>query len=95
MELNTQTQPTNGNGNGHLLITRKSRSIKTDSVHNGHISIFDPNKDMLKLPKTRKVSLPNGQVRFGRSEACYLPGSRESCLVKEEDREAEDKAVTE
>ena len=31
MELNLETQKTNGNGNGHLL-TEKSRSIKTDSL---------------------------------------------------------------
>ena len=28
---------------------------------------------MLKLPKTKKVSLPNGQVRFDKTEADYLP----------------------
>jgi hypothetical protein len=28
---------------------------------------------MLKLPKTKKVSLPNGQVRFEKTEADYLP----------------------
>ena len=72
MELNTHTQPTNGKGNGHLL-TEKSRSIKTDSLTSGHISIFDPNKYMLKLPKTKKVSLPNGQVRFEKTETDYLP----------------------
>src|SRR5688572_23971455 len=73
MELNVQTQPTNGKVNGNLLITRKSRSIKTDSPYNGHSSIFDPNKYMLKLPKTRKVSLPNGQVRWEKTETDYLP----------------------
>ena len=73
MELNTQTQPTNGKGNGHLLITEKSRPAKDDSNNNGHISIFDPNKYMLKLPKTKKVSLPNGQVRFEKTETDYLP----------------------
>jgi hypothetical protein len=30
-------------------------------------------KYMLKLPKTKKVSLPNGQVRFDKTEADYLP----------------------
>jgi len=72
MEQNLQTPKTNGNGNGHSL-TEKSRSIKTDSLTNGHISIFDPNKYMLKLPKTKKVTLPNGQVRFDKTEADYLP----------------------
>ena len=73
MELNTQTQPTNGKANGHLPVTEKSRSTKTDSLNNGHISIFDPNKYMLKLPKTKKVSLPNGEVRWEKTETDYLP----------------------
>lgn len=73
MELNTQTPKTNGKSNGHLLIKQESRSEKTDSLNYGHISIFDPNKYMLKLPKTKKVSLPNGQVRFEKTETDYLP----------------------
>ena len=28
---------------------------------------------MLKLPKTKKVTLPNGQVRFEKTETDYLP----------------------
>ena len=73
MELNLETQPTNGKAHGHLLAIEKSRSTKTDSFHNGHISIFDPNKYMLKLPKQKKVTLPNGQVRWEKTEADYLP----------------------
>src|SRR5215216_3013743 len=73
MELNIETPKTNGITNGHLMLNKKSRSIKTDSLTNGHISIFDPNKYMLKLPKTKKVSLPNGQVRFEKTETDYLP----------------------
>ena len=73
MEVNIETPQTNGQTNGHLLITKKSRSRKTDSHTNGHISIFDPNKYMLKLPKTKKVTLPTGQVRFEKTEADYLP----------------------
>ena len=73
MEPNIQTPQTNGKSNGHLLTTEKSRSTKTDSLRNGRISIFDPNKYMLKLPKTKKVTLPNGQVRFENTEADYLP----------------------
>jgi hypothetical protein len=72
MEINTQTQSENGNGNGHLL-TEKSRPVKADSATYGHSSIFDPMKYMLKLPKHKKVSLPNGQVRFEKTEADYLP----------------------
>ena len=73
MELNTQTQPTNGKGNGHLLITKESRPVTVDSHTNGHSSTFDPNKYMLKLPKYKKVTLPNGQVRSEKIEVDYLP----------------------
>ena len=73
MELNTQTQPTNGKGNGHALITEKSRPAKDDSINNGHISIFDPNKYMLKLPKTKKITLDNGMVKWEKTETDYLP----------------------
>src|SRR5687767_6866850 len=73
MELNLETPKPNGNSNGHMLITKKSRPEKTDSLANGHISIFDPNKYMLKLPKQKKVSLPNGQVRYEKTETDYLP----------------------
>jgi hypothetical protein len=74
MELNLETEKTNGNGNGHLL-TEKSRSIKTDSLTNGHISIFDPNKYMLKLPKTKKITLDNGMVKWEKPKPtiCQLP----------------------
>ena len=73
MELNVQTQPTNGKGNGHLLITKKSRSVKTDSNYTRHISIFDPNKYMLKLPKTKKITLDNGMVKWEKTETDYSP----------------------
>ena len=73
MELNMQTPKTNGMSNGHLMLNKKSRSIQTDSLPDSHISIFDPNKYMLKLPKTTKVSLPNGQVRWEKTEVDYLP----------------------
>jgi hypothetical protein len=73
MEVNIETPKTNGKSNGHLLITRKSRPIKDDSLNNTHISIFDPNKYMLKLPKTKKVVGDNGQVRWEKTETDYLP----------------------
>ena len=73
MELNLETQKPNDKTNGHLLINKESRSIKTSSPSNGHISIFDPNKYMLKLPKTKKVTLPTDQLRFEKTEADYLP----------------------
>jgi hypothetical protein len=72
MGQNLETQKTDGNGNGHLL-TEESRSIKTDSLTSGHISIFDPNKYMLKLPKTKKINLDNGMVKWEKTETDYLP----------------------
>jgi hypothetical protein len=52
---------------------QKSQPQKAGS--NGHIngSTFDPNKYMLKLPRTKKVKLSNGQVRFEQVETDYLP----------------------
>jgi hypothetical protein len=73
MEVNIETPKPNGNSNGHLLITRKSRPVKDDSLNNAHISIFDPNKYMLKLPKTKKVVGDNGQVKWEKTETDYLP----------------------
>jgi hypothetical protein len=73
MELNIQTPKPNGNTNGHMLVTEKSRSAKTDSHNNGHISIFDPNKYMLKLPKTKKVIGDNGMVKWEKTVTDYLP----------------------
>ena len=70
MELNIQTPKTNGNG--HVQI-KKSHPVTDGSVIKVHHSIFDPMNYMLKLPKTKKVSLGNGQVRFEKTEADYLP----------------------
>jgi len=73
MELNIQNAKPNGKSNGHLLITRKSRPVKADSPTSAHISIFDPNKYMLKLPKTKKIVGDNGMVRWEKTETDYLP----------------------
>jgi hypothetical protein len=73
MEATIQNAKPNGKSNGHLPINKESRPTKTSSLTNGHISIFDPNKYMLKLPKYKKVTLPNGQVRWEKTEADYLP----------------------
>src|SRR5687767_10867469 len=72
MEINIQKPKTNGNGNGHLPI-KKSHPVTDGSQREVHHSIFDPSKYMLKLPKTKKASLPNGQVSFVKTEADYLP----------------------
>ena len=73
MEQNLQTPKTNGNGNGHLVKTRKSQSVKTGSLSEVHHSIFDPMKYMLKLPKTKKVTSSNGMVKWEHTETEYLP----------------------
>ena len=72
MEQNLEAVKPNGNGNGHLL-TKKSHPVTDGSLREVHHSTFDPMKYMLKLPKHKKVSLGNGQVRFEKTEADYLP----------------------
>ena len=73
METTLQTQKTNGLANGHSLLNGKSRPVTADSISNVYHSIFDPNKYMLKLPKTKKVKMSNGQIRWEQTEADYLP----------------------
>ncbi len=73
MDPNTQTQEINGKGNGDLLVIKKSRPIKAGSLREVNHSIFDPNKYMLKLPKTKKIQLTNGQVKWEKTETDYLP----------------------
>lgn len=72
MEAKLQTAKTNGHGNEHA-ITEKSRPSQISSLTNGHSSIFDPMKYMLKLPKSKKITLPNGAVRWEQTQADYLP----------------------
>src|SRR6266498_2347026 len=73
MEVNLQKPKTNGNGNGHLVPTKKSRPVTADSNREVHHSTFDPMKYMLKLPKSKKVTLSNGQVKWEQTETDYLP----------------------
>ena len=73
MEPNLQAQKINGKGNGDLGSIRKSRPKKADSLNTIHHSIFDPNKYMLKLLKSKKITLKNGQVRWEQTETDYLP----------------------
>ena len=73
MELNIQTTKPNGNSSGHLVTTKKSRPVTDGSLREVHHSTFDPMKYMLKLPKHKKVSLPNGQVRYEKTVSEYLP----------------------
>jgi hypothetical protein len=73
MELDIETLKTNGKVSDQVLINEKSRYKKIDSHNNNHISIFDPNKYMLKLPKTKKVIGDNGMVKWEKTETDYLP----------------------
>jgi hypothetical protein len=73
MQINGEAK--NGNTKKEVLdmLIKKSQPITADSPYKIHPSIFDPMKYMLKLPKSKKVSLPNGQVRWELTEADYLP----------------------
>ncbi len=73
MEPNGQTHEVNALSNGQELIKRKSRPVKADSLRETYHSIFDPNKYMLKLPKSKKITSANGQVRWEQTETDYLP----------------------
>src|SRR5574341_1599796 len=64
---------TNGNGNGHLALMGKSRPKKDGSHNQTQHIIFNPNKYMLKLPKTKKTKLSNGKIKWEQIEADYLP----------------------
>ncbi|MEM2111893.1 MAG: hypothetical protein QXX08_08470 [Candidatus Bathyarchaeia archaeon] len=71
MEQVVQTHKTNGEGNGRSK--KKSQPKAVGSIQQIHHSIFDPMKYMLKLPKNKKVNLPNGQVKWEKTESDYLP----------------------
>lgn len=70
MDPNLQT---NGVHDSKPVLTRQSRSNKTGPVPQMHISIFDPTKYMLKLPKSKKITLGNGQIRWEKTVTDYLP----------------------
>lgn len=73
MEVNLQTHEPLTNGNGHIRGTKRSRPKKADSLTEIHHSIFDPMKYMLKLPKNKKITMSNGQVKWEQTETDYLP----------------------
>jgi hypothetical protein len=70
-----QTQKIEGTGtNGILKLNEKSHLKKDGSLlTHPNTSTFDPMKYMLKLPKTKKVQLSNGRVKYEHTEADYLP----------------------
>ena len=52
---------------------KKSRPKKAGSKIQTNGSTFDPMKYMLKLPKSKRINLGNGQVKWEKTEADYLP----------------------
>ena len=73
MQTNGQTHKANGEDNEKVLLMQKSQPAKADSPNNAYISIFDPNKYMLKLPKTKKIIGDNGMLKWEKTETDYLP----------------------
>ena len=73
MEQILQTHVTNGTGNGDSVSKRKSQPAGVGSILQINHSIFNPNKYMLKLPKTKKIKLSNGQIKWEQTETDYLP----------------------
>jgi hypothetical protein len=73
MDLNLQTHKLSAISNGHFQVTKRSQPKRADSHNNINHSIFDPMKYMLRLPKTKKVKMSNGQVRWEQTETDYLP----------------------
>jgi ubiquinone/menaquinone biosynthesis C-methylase UbiE len=71
--MQTANTSQNGETGDGLGREKKSRPVKADSGKQSNGSTFDPMKYMLKLPKNKKVALGNGQVRWEKSEADYLP----------------------
>lgn len=59
--------------NKKVKIIEKSQPIQVGSNQQPNGNTFDPNKYMLKLPRTKRVKLSNGQVRFEKVETDYLP----------------------
>jgi hypothetical protein len=59
--------------NGEVRPNGKSRPRKTGSNNRSNNSTFDPNKYMLKFPKSKKVTLASGRVKWERVETDYLP----------------------
>jgi hypothetical protein len=49
------------------------RGAAGSAKRSGNNGSFDPSKYMLMLPKNKKVKMPNGQVKWEKTEAAYLP----------------------
>jgi hypothetical protein len=71
--MQTQKIHHNGDAGNGLGRQKKSRPVKADSNGHSNGSTFDPMKYMLKLPKSKKINLGDGQVRWEKSETDYLP----------------------
>jgi hypothetical protein len=73
MNNNQKTSKQAMEGSGGLKSNEKSQPKQVGSNNHTNGSIFDPNKYMIKLPKTKKVKLANGQIKFEQVETDYLP----------------------
>jgi len=60
------------NGETHGSVKIDHRNGQSNG-QNGHSHSFNPNGYMLKLPKKKKITLGDGQVKYIRVEADYLP----------------------
>ena len=49
------------------------RGTNGSSKQSGSNGSFDPSKYMLMLPKNKKINMPNGEVKWEKTEAAYLP----------------------
>jgi hypothetical protein len=73
MQINGQTKKAHIKNEVIDMLIKKSQPLTADSPSKNHHSIFDPIKYMLKLPKTKKVKMANGTVKFEKTETDYLP----------------------
>ena len=70
MEHAQPQRQTNGKTHGSVKIDHSNGHA---NGRNGHSHSFNPNGYMLKLPKKKKITLGDGQVKWIRVEADYLP----------------------
>jgi hypothetical protein len=74
-----------GRDNGEALNGKEKSRRETGSnstkLSQDSTGPFDPSRYMIKLPKKKKLELPNGQIRWLSVEADYLPvDARIACL---------------
>ncbi len=72
-----QHQAENGSETGDFIKPKKKNQNGSGSnskrMTNGNMRHFDPSRYMMKLPKRKKLKMPNGQIKWLKVEADYLP----------------------